>query len=330
MTTRLGVDVGGTFTDLIFYDDATGAVRVAKEPTTPQAPEIGIQAAITAAVSPDRLRAVEFFLHGTTVGLNALLERRGARVGLLATRGFRDILEIRRGDRDDPYDLFWTPAPPLVPRHLRLPVRERMLADGTVHTPLAADDVRKAAKVFLAAGVESVAIVFLHSYANPAHEREACELLRTAGFKGQISLSHAISGEYREYERTTTTVIDAYIRPRVESYLHRLRDSLAAGGFDGQMLIMRSGGGARGVAEAEARPFETLISGPVAGAEGAAELSRQLGLSDVITADAGGTSFDTCVISDGRVQVLYEGKVAGLPLQTPWVDIRSIGAGGGS
>ena len=330
MATRIGVDVGGTFTDLIFYDDETGEIRVGKEPTTPAAPEQGVLAAVAAAVPAGRVAAAEYFLHGTTVGLNSLLTRTGAVVGLLATRGFRDILEVRRGDRDDPYDLFWKHPPPLVPRRLRIPVAERMFFDGTVHTPIDLDDVRRALPLFAAEGVTSVAIAFLHAYANPAHELAAAEALREAGFEGELSLSHQVSGEYREYERTTTTVIDAYVRPRMAAYLGALEQSLKAHGFAGSLLVTRSGGGAMTFPEAEARPFETILSGPVAGAEGAAELARNLGLGDLIAADVGGTSFDTCLITAGRPQVMYEGQIVGLPVQTPWVDVRSIGAGGGS
>lgn len=330
MATRIGVDVGGTFTDLIFYDDESGEIRVGKEPTTPSAPQDGVLNAVAAAVPQERVSAAEYFLHGTTVGLNSLLTRTGAVVGLLATRGFRDILEVRRGDRDDPYDLFWKHPPPLVPRHLRIPVTERMYADGTVHTPFEKDGIREAVKIFNAEGVTSVAVAFLHSYANPAHELAAEQALREFGFEGEISLSHRVSGEYREYERTTTTVIDAYVRPRMAVYLRALDDRLKGAGFDGTLLVTRSGGGAMTFPEAEARPFETILSGPVAGAEGAAELARALGIDDLITADVGGTSFDTCLITDGRPQIMYEGSVVGLPVQTPWVDVRSIGAGGGS
>jgi N-methylhydantoinase A len=330
VATRFGVDIGGTFTDLIFYDDRSGDVRVAKEPTTVAAPEEGVIRAVIAAVPEDLVRAAQFFLHGTTVGLNSLLERKGAVVGLLATRGFRDILEIRRGDRDEPYNLFWTPPPPLVPRYLRLPVTERIRADGAVHIPLDEEDIRRAVDVFREEGVTSVAVAFLHSYANPEHELAAERALRRFGFGGEVSLSHQVSGEYREYERTCTTVIDAYVRPRVTTYLRHLEERLRQVGFEGGVLVTRSGGGAMTFAEGAARPVETILSGPVAGAEGAAELARNLALGDVIAADVGGTSFDTCLVTDGRPQIMYEGKVAGLPVQTPWVDVRSIGAGGGS
>jgi N-methylhydantoinase A len=330
VATRFGVDVGGTFTDLIFYDDRSGEVRVAKEPTTVAGPEEGVIRAVAAAVPDSLVREAQFFLHGTTVGLNSLLERKGAVVGLLATRGFRDILEIRRGDRDEPYNLFWTQPLPLVPRHLRLPVTERIRADGQIHTPLDEEDILQALAVFQAEGVSCIAVAFLSSYANPEHELAAERALRRLGFKGEISLSHQVSGEYREYERTCTTVIDAYVRPRVTSYLRRLEERLRQNGFSGGVLVTRSGGGAMSFAEAQARPVETILSGPVAGAEGAAELARTLDIDDVITADVGGTSFDTCLITGGRPQLMYEGRVAGFPVQTPWVDVRSIGAGGGS
>jgi N-methylhydantoinase A len=330
MATRLGVDVGGTFTDLIFYDDETGEIHVAKEPTTPAAPEEGVLSAIGTAVSAEELDAAQYFLHGTTVGLNSLLTRTGAIVGLLATRGFRDILEIARGDRAEPYNLFWRQPPPLVPRRLRLPVTERIRANGEVFTPFEEDDVRAAIEVFKGEGVESVAVAFMNAYANPAHELAAERALRSFGFEGEISLSHQVSGEYREYERTATTVIDAYVRPRMSQYLRALEDGVRRAGFEGTCIVTRSGGGAMTFSEAEERPFETIMSGPVAGAEGAGEFARRLELGDVITADVGGTSFDTCLVTGGRPQLMYEGEVVGLPVQTPWVDVRSIGAGGGS
>ena len=330
MATRLGVDVGGTFTDLIFFDDATGETLVAKEPTTPESPEVGVISTVEAGVPEALRRTAQFFLHGTTVGLNALLERKGAVVGLLATAGFRDILEVRRGDRDDPYDLFWKHPPPLVPRRLRLPVTERIFATGEVRTAIDEDDVRRALETFHTEGVTTVAVAFMNAYRNPAHELAAARVLREEGFDGAISLSHQVSGEYREYERTCTTVIDAFVRPRMASYLERLSSRLGETGFDGSMLVTRCGGGSLTFEEAEARPFETILSGPVAGAEGAAELARRLDLGDVVTADVGGTSFDTSLITGGRPRVVNEGRVVGLPVQTPWVDVRSIGAGGGS
>jgi N-methylhydantoinase A len=330
MTMWLGVDVGGTFSDLVVYDDATGGVRVDKGLTTPAAQDEGVAAIVAAAVPEAERPGVGYFLHGSTVALNALLERKGAVIGLLMTAGFEDVLELRRGDRDTTYQLVFRPPPPLVPRRLRRGVRERVLADGSVRVPLEETDIATALAVFGAEGVECIAVVYLHSYANPAHELATEQALRRLGFSGEISLSHRVSGEYREYERTSTTVVDAYVRPRMSAYLRRLEERLRGLDVNGSCLVTRSGGGAMSFAEAEERPFEAIISGPVAGATGAGDLCRQLGIANAVTADVGGTSFDTCLIQHGRPALKYEGRVMGLPLQTPWIDVRSIGAGGGS
>ena len=335
MSTRIGVDVGGTFTDLIFFDEDTGQVTVGKGPSNPNGVDLAVRSVVTATLPPQDAGRTELFLHGTTVGLNALLERKGARVGLLTTGGFRDILEQARMERLDErgyrvWDhLFRTPAP-LVDRPLRFGVRERTLADGSIHVALDPDSVREAAELFAREGVECVAIVFINAHANPAHELQAEELLRTYGFTGPVSLSHQTTGQYREYERTSTTVIDAYVRPAVAGYLERLERGLRDDAVDGECLITTSAGGCIAFEEARIRPFETVMSGPVAGAVGASTLCRTLDLGLAITADVGGTSFDTCLLVDGRPTVKYEGSVVGMPLQTPWVDVRSVGAGGGS
>ena len=326
----IGVDVGGTFTDLVMALD--GRVRVAKVPTTPAHPEQGVLDALDAVTEPGDLSRCTHLIHGTTVGLNALIERESSRIriGLLTTAGFRDVLEIRRGDRDDPYALTWHPPAPMVLRRHRLEVRERTLSDGRIHQPLESADVRSAAARFAEAGVDCVAVVLLHSYANPMHELQVEALLRESGFEGDISLSHRVSGEYREYERTTTTVVDAFVRQRMGPYLQTLDAGLRTRGFTGELLITRSGGGALTVQQALERPFETILSGPVAGASATADLARRHGIRSAIVADVGGTSFDTALIVDGELPLLYEGTVAGLPLQCPWVDVRSVGAGGGS
>ncbi len=330
MTKQIAVDVGGTFTDVVISDDETGRVVVAKGPTVPKEPEIGVLRILDAEVDPADVKGADYFLHGTTVGLNALLEREGVAVGLIATQGFRDILEVRRGDRGDPYDLFWTPPPALVPRRLRIPVNERILPDGSVLTPLDLAGVDSAFEAFQAEEVISVAVALMNAYANPQHEQKVAERLRELGFQGPISMSHALSREYREYERTSTTVIDAYVRPRVGHYLEQLAAGLRERGFRGEALVTRCGGGALTFDEAVARPVETVISGPVAGVVGAALLAQSHGFDRAISADVGGTSFDTCLIIDGRPDVKYEGIIEGMPIQTEWVDLRSIGAGGGS
>lgn len=334
MATRIGVDVGGTFTDLIFYDEETKEISVGKVPTTPDSQDVGVGNAVASVVAPEALNRTELFLHGTTVGINALLERKGAKVGILTTKGFRDVLEVRRALRQDEadhtYDLMWRTPEPLVARPLRLVADERVRQDGTVETDLNEDDVRTAAKTFLAEGVEALAVVFLNAHANPVHERRAKEILREEGFKGELSVSSEVSGEFHEYERTSTCVVDAYIRPKVASYLKKLEGALVDKGFNGDLLITVSGGGALTFDEAAARPFETTMSGPVAGAVGASVLCEAHGIDLAITGDVGGTSFDTALLVNRRPIVKYEGEVVGMPLQTPWVDVRSIGAGGGS
>ena len=330
MSSRIGVDIGGTFTDFIVYDENDNKVIIDKIPTTPNEPEKAVIEVVKRNLKKDQLSKIKFFLHGTTVGLNALLERKGSKVGLICTKGFRDIIEIRRGDRDEMYNLFWQPPPPLVPRYLRLEIEERLLSSGDVHTKLNEDDVKKACDIFNKEGVSSVAIAFMNAYANKDHELLAKKILLESGYKGEVSLSSVVSGEYREYERTTTTIIDAFVKARMSNYLSNLKTKLNNIGFDGSFLLTRSGSGSMTFDEASERSFETIMSGPVAGAEGAGELSRKLKNINMVTADVGGTSFDTCLIIDGRPQIQFEGKIVGLPLQSPWVDVRSIGAGGGS
>ena len=330
MASRIGVDIGGTFTDFIVYDESGNKVIIDKIPTTPQSPEKAVVEVIKRNLSRKELEKIDFFLHGTTVGLNSLLERKGSKVGLLCTKGFRDILEIRRGDRDEMYNLFWQPAPPLVPRFLRLEIEERLFANGNVHKKINTEQVEDACNKFIKEKVDSVAIAFINSYTNKDHEILASKILIESGFKGQISLSSMVSGEYREYERTTTTVIDAFVKTRMSNYLNSLKKNLNELGYKGTFLVTRSGSGSMTFDEAEDRPFETIMSGPVAGAEGAGELSRKLNNTNMVTADVGGTSFDTCLIINGRPQIQFEGKILGLPVQSPWVDVRSIGAGGGS
>lgn len=330
MTTRIGVDIGGTFTDLVIYDEATGHIELGKIATTPANPERGCVDAVRTFVAPEIVRNANYFLHGTTVGLNALLERRGATVGLLHTDGFRDSLEIRRGTRPEGYSLFWVPPEPIVPRYLRLPVRERIGADGDVLQGVDVNSVQEALRTFQQHNVTAIAICLLNAYKNPVNELEVLKILRAAGYDGAVSVSHQLSREYRDYERTSTTCIDAFVRARMSDYLDRVISDLRGLGFKGHCLITRSGGGSMTFGEARERSFETINSGPVAGAEGAAELSRHAALGDLVTADVGGTSFDTTVILNGRPKLLYQGTVGHMPIQAPWVDVRSIGAGGGS
>jgi N-methylhydantoinase A len=326
----LGVDIGGTFTDLVWHDPVSGAVFLGKGPTNPEDASAGVLDVVTSSLPGKALDETSHFIHATTTGLNAVLERKGAVVGLLTTAGFRDVLEIRRGDRASMYDVLWRPSEPLVARSLRLGVRERIRADGAIVNPLEPADVRDALATFRMAEVECIAICFIHAYVNPEHETQARELLLKAGFGGEIALSHEVSGEYREFERTATTVVDAYVRPAMADYLGRLEDGLQAEGFRGKTYVSRSGGGVLEFAEAASRPVETIISGPAAGVVGVAKLSQRLGLDFAIAADVGGTSFDTALLLSGEVPLLHQGQVGDLPVQTPWVDVHSIGAGGGS
>jgi N-methylhydantoinase A len=328
----VGVDVGGTFTDVITYDATKATVSVGKRLTDPAHPARGVVTAVEQVVdgAGAEMHSLARFAHGTTVGLNALLQRRGAVVGMLCTEGFRDVLEIRRGTREDAFDLSWQPPAPLVPRRLRLAVHERMRADGSSLEPLRSADVEAAVPLFVAAGVDSIAVAFINAWANPDHERLAGALLREAGFAGEITLSHELSREYREFERTSTTVVNAYIRPHVAAYLRELGTLLRAHAGDVPLEVMRSGGGTMSFEDAERAPFEAIFSGPVAGADATARLALELGLEMAIAADVGGTSFDTCLILNGALPLLAEGSVGGMPVQSSWVDVRSIGAGGGS
>lgn len=335
MASRIGVDIGGTFTDLLLYDDSSGEVSVAKGLSTPHAPDEGVINVVKQAASSQFLGRTNYFLHGATVGINALLERKGAKVGLITTKGFRDILEFRRGtrqgiEREHVYDVQFKAPEPLVPRSLRVGVTERIDADGAIVEPLDPEEIRAAAKWMADKDVTAVAVMFLNAHANGEHEKRAAEIIRSVGFEGSISLSHEVSSEFREYERLSTTVVDAYIRTKVETYLGRLHQSLGNLGFGGRSLVTVSGGGAVTFDEAASRTFETIMSGPVAGVIGAGELCRRHDIDLAITGDVGGTSFDTALLIEGEPIVKYEGEVVGMPLQAPWVDVRSIGSGGGS
>ncbi len=327
MSQLFGVDVGGTFTDLVVLDAETGEVSFAKAPTTPSDPADGVLAAI--AKSTLDLPNASTFFHGTTLGINTVLEHKGAVTGVITTRGFRDVLEIARMGWPM-YQLHWDQPPPLVPRALRREVSERVRADGVVLTPLAEDEVLAEAGRLVAEGVASIAVCFLHSYAFPQHERRAGQLIRKA-FPGiAVTLSHQVTQEYREYERTATTVADAMIKPRMAGYLDHLGQRLRRGKFKGAFLVTRCDGGVMGAAEAKQRPIRTLISGPASGAMGGATLARWLGIDNLICADMGGTSFDAALIIDGEPSIAPVTRIESLPLLVPVIELATIGAGGGS
>jgi N-methylhydantoinase A len=327
VTTVAAVDVGGTFTDIVLLDEATAEARFGKVPTTPGNPADGVLAAFDAlGVDPG---TVDTFLHGTTIGLNALLERKAQSVGLITTRGFRDVVEIRRASWPM-YRLHWDQPEPLVPRHLRLEVGERTLADGSIDTPLDADDVRRAARQLVDEGVEAVAVCLLHSYMRPDHEEQCGRILREEFPQLQVSLSHEITREYREYERTATTVVDAALKPTMVRYLRDVERRLQERGFGGSFMITRCDGGVMSVDEACEKVIRVLVSGPASGIMGAAALARLIGAPRLIACDMGGTSFDMALILDGEPDLQSITYVEGIPLLMPVVGMHAIGAGGGS
>ncbi|MBX6351579.1 MAG: hydantoinase/oxoprolinase family protein [Clostridia bacterium] len=325
---RIAVDVGGTFTDVIVLDESRSELRLEKAATTPKDPSQGVLLGL-------RKTGVDFasishFVHGTTLGLNAIITRTGARVAIVTTKGFRDVFELGRTARDAMYDFTYRKPEPLVSRRFAFEVTERMTFDGQVHTPFDEEEARRVAERIRSLGVESVAVSFLHSYANPAHEEAMARVLAEVCPEVSVTLSHRLSREYREYERTSTAVVDAYIKPIVQRYLHKLDGELRREGFRGQFLMTRSGGGAMTVASAAEQPVHLVNSGPAGGAIGAAYFSRLTGRPNIITLDMGGTSLDTCLVVGGDVRVNSESKVEHWPVQVPMIDIRTLGAGGGS
>lgn len=325
---RIVVDVGGTFTDVIVLDEHTQHFRLEKVETTPHNPARGVlhSFAKAEAALPD----IDYFIHGTTLGLNALLTRSGARVALITTKGFRDVYELGRTARDVMYDLKYRKPPSLVPRSLVFEVTERMDFQGKVITPFQTEEAAAIARQLIDQQVEAVAVCFLHSYANPAHELAMADVLGQVCSALPVTLSHQLSREYREYERTSTTVIDAAIKPIVSRYLEQLDGSLRSQGFGGHFLLTRSGGGAMTVAAAQEQPVHLVLSGPAGGVIGASALSRLIPHKNLITLDMGGTSLDAALIVNTQTTVNTEATFEGLPISLPILDIKTIGAGGGS
>jgi N-methylhydantoinase A len=324
----VGIDVGGTFTDLLAIDPTTDEVKLAKVPTTVENQAIGFMAALAAAgLDPALLQAV---VHGTTTTTNAVLERKIAKVGLITTKGFRDVLELGRRTRPQPYGLRGT-FTPLIDREVRLEVPERMDADGKVLTPLDEEAVADAARKLLAAGCEAVVIHFLHSYINPAHERRAAEIVRGLWPNEYVTAGHVILSEYREYERGVTAAVNASVQPVLDRYLSRLRTELKAKGFDRDLLVMQGNGGtisSQLIAEAA---VNTVMSGPASGVMAAAYTGRASGHPNLITYDMGGTSTDVGLIENAVPQVSGELELEyAMPIHVPMVDVHTIGAGGGS
>lgn len=329
---RLGVDVGGTFTDLVALDDATGTVRLLKRPTTSADQSEGVALGLAALLvqADTRDRAVTYLGHGTTVCINAVLERKGARAGLITTQGMRDLLELRRQIRTELYDLQADKPEPLVARPFRLEVPERTLFDGTIRQPLSLDDTRRAVARLVDGGIEALAVVFLHAWVNPAHERAVRELVARDHPKLYVSLSSQVLPEFREFERLSTTVLNAYVGPVMDRYLTGLEGRVRRMGIAVSPFIVQSSGGVATAAHTRERPVFTMASGPSAGVAGAVFVAREAGHDAIIAFDMGGTSTDVCVVEHGTPLVAAQKDYHGYPVKGAMLDVHSVGAGGGS
>ena len=327
MNSRVAVDVGGTFTDIVRLDD-DGTLRFEKVPTTPGEPTRGVIDSLRRAETP--MANTTMFTHGTTLGLNALLTRTGARTAVIATRGFRDVYLLGRTARESNYNILYRKPPGLLERYDTFEVYERMLFDGTVHEKFDAADARRVADLIRDRGYVAVAVAFLHAYANPSHEVAMREIIKQAAPDMEVSISSDLSREYREYERTSTAVLDAYIKPIVRTYLYDLEQELQSGGFGGRFLMMRSGGGSMTATSAREQPVNLILSGPAGGVIGAAGFSRMVDEPNLITVDMGGTSLDASLIVNGRPVLHHSAAFQGLPINISSLYIHTIGAGGGS
>jgi N-methylhydantoinase A len=328
MTYKIATDVGGTFTDAVLLDETSGAVKFEKTPTTPTDFSEGtMNATDRFGVS---LSEATFFVHGTTVAINILIEEKGAKTGLIATRGFRDIAEIGRSNRPNMYDPLYRKPKPFVERFLRLEVDERVSYDGRIIKPLNETHVNEAIKKFEENEVQSVAVCLFNSYATPIHEIRIGQILRESFPKASVSLSHLITREYREYERTSTTILNAYVMPIVERYLRNMEQRLIGRGFTYDFLIMQSNGGMMTSTTAMQQPVSMVESGPASGAIGAAVLGKSIGYLNLISYDMGGTTAKTALIETGAPRTTMEYKIKGHPLRIPIIDMLEVGAGGGN
>jgi N-methylhydantoinase A len=332
---RIGIDVGGTFTDLVAVDPS-GRATLAKTASTPRDPSEGVLDGLVRLAEtlrlplPRLLAETERIVHGTTVATNALLEQKGAKVGLLTTEGHRDVLEMREGLKDDRYNLRVPPPEPLVPRHRRLGVRERIRADGRVETPLDESSLRSAIAELKRAKVEAVAVCYLHAYRDPRHERATAQMLRRELPGAYVSLSADVFPQIKEFERVSTLVVNAYVGPALSRYLHRLAERLTEAGYRGPVLIIQSHGGVAPVAEAARLAAGGVLSGPAGGVAGSRYAARLLGTGNLIPFDMGGTSTDICLIVEGEPSLAVDRKVGGHRVALNSLDIVSLGAGGGS
>ncbi len=332
MTWRVGVDAGGTFTDVCLFDDATGRVTVWKVASTPDDPSRGIAEGVAegAGMVDVAPAAIGYFGHGTTVATNALIQHRGVRTGLITTAGFRDLLEIGRQKRPDLYDLQVDKPPVLVPRDLRLEVPERLRHDGSVEIPLDEAAFRAAVRQLRAAGVQAVAVCFLYGFVRTEHEETARRILAEDFPEAFACVSHQVAPEFREFERMSTTVVNAYLGPVMRGYIERLGGRLASLGMIATPHLTQSNGGVIGFEQAARLPVRTVLSGPSTGVVGAQAVARLAGYSDLITFDMGGTSTDVALLQGGVCRMASEAVVHGYPIKAPMLDIHTVGAGGGS
>jgi N-methylhydantoinase A len=332
---RIGIDIGGTFTDLAAVD-AEGRVVIAKSSSTPRDPSDGLleglnKLAAALGVSREQMLAdTERIVHGTTVATNALLEGKGSKVTLLTTEGHRDVIEMREGMKDDRYNVRMAPPTPLVPRSRRFGVAERMRADGTAATPLTAESLEAAVAAAEASGAEAIAVSYLHSYRNGEHEQATAAALRERLPNTYISLSSEVLPQIKEYERTWTTVVNAYVGPVLADYLSRLSGRLSEAGYEGEVMIMHSHGGVATIAESSRLAAGAVLSGPAGGIAAAKQAAKLLGTGDLITFDMGGTSTDIALLQDGEAPLTAEKQVGIAKVSLPTLDIHTLGAGGGS
>jgi N-methylhydantoinase A len=329
---KIGVDVGGTFTDLVVIDDLSGKINLTKVPSTPRSPDQGVLSGIEKvarqfSVKPEE---VQFLIHGTTVATNALIERKGVETALVVTKGFRDVLHIARQTRPKLYDFFARRPDPFIPRHLRFEVEERILADGKIDEPLNEENVRLIARAIKDSRVRVVAVCLLHSYINPVHEKRVREILLEMIPELKVSISNEILPEFKEYERMSTTVINAYVMPIVEVYMQRILQSIKRIGVLSNLHIMQSNGGVMSSETAGQKSVHTVLSGPAAGVIGAIALAKLAGEANLITIDMGGTSFDVSLVRDGIPTFTMESDIDGHIIKIPMIDIKTLGAGGGS
>lgn len=329
---RIGIDVGGTFTDFVMADANTGSLSYFKVPSSPSDPSVAIAQGTREmlerfSVSP---ADVQYFGHGTTVATNMVIERRGVLTGLITTRGFRDVLAIGRQTRPSLYDYSVQKPAPLVARRHRLEVDERLDARGEVIRPLDEAALESLIREMVASGIQAIAIAFLHSYRNPVHEEQARRVVERVAPGLHVSISHEVLPEFREFERTSTTVLNAYVAPRMQNYLDQLRARLTGVGVKVEPLTFHSNGGLMPMETVERFPVLTCLSGPAAGVVGSAVIGAKAGLSEIITFDVGGTSTDVSLITGGRPSFTSDRLVAGYPVKMPMIDIHVVGAGGGS